>query len=142
MATDIPSEVKRIIKEQLDVDEKDIKPESTFIDDLGADSLGLVELVLPAGGGGETSIIVVLLSLAAPRLVFSAKQLLRPTRPCSESLERSCPPVHRAAGAAQALLAAPELARAHRRPATPELARAHHHRPPKRLAPKNSTANA
>ena len=40
------SEVKRIIKEQLDVDEKDIKPESTFIDDLGADSLGLVELVL------------------------------------------------------------------------------------------------
>ncbi len=46
MAIDIPSEVKRIIKEQLDVDEKDLKPESSFIDDLGADSLGLVELVL------------------------------------------------------------------------------------------------
>ena len=46
MAQDIPSEVKRIIKEQLDVDEKEIKPESSFIDDLGADSLGLVELVL------------------------------------------------------------------------------------------------
>jgi acyl carrier protein len=46
MAIDIPSEVKRIIREQLDVDEKDIKPESSFIDDLGADSLGLVELVL------------------------------------------------------------------------------------------------
>ena len=43
---DIAAEVKAIIKEQLDVDEKDIKPESTFIDDLGADSLGLVELVL------------------------------------------------------------------------------------------------
>jgi acyl carrier protein len=43
---DITAEVKRIIKEQLDVEEKDIKPESTFIDDLGADSLGLVELVL------------------------------------------------------------------------------------------------
>jgi acyl carrier protein len=43
---DITAEVKRIIKEQLDVDEKDIKPEATFIDDLGADSLGLVELVL------------------------------------------------------------------------------------------------
>jgi acyl carrier protein len=42
----ITAEVKRIIKVQLDVDEKDIKPESTFIDDLGADSLGLVELVL------------------------------------------------------------------------------------------------
>jgi acyl carrier protein len=43
---DITADVKRIIKEQLDVDEKDIKPEATFIDDLGADSLGLVELVL------------------------------------------------------------------------------------------------
>ncbi len=43
---DITAEVKRIIKEQLDVNEADIKPESTFIDDLGADSLGLVELVL------------------------------------------------------------------------------------------------
>jgi len=46
MAVDIAAEVKRIIKEQLDVDEKDISNESTFIDDLGADSLGLVELVL------------------------------------------------------------------------------------------------
>jgi len=43
---DIPAEVKRIIKEQLDVEEANIKLESTFIDDLGADSLGLVELVL------------------------------------------------------------------------------------------------
>lgn len=43
---DIAAEVKAIIREQLDVDEKDIKVESTFIDDLGADSLGLVELVL------------------------------------------------------------------------------------------------
>ena len=43
---DIEAKVKEIISQQLDVDEKDIKPESTFIDDLGADSLGLVELVL------------------------------------------------------------------------------------------------
>ena len=43
---DITAEVKKIIKEQLDVEEDDISPESTFIDDLGADSLGLVELVL------------------------------------------------------------------------------------------------
>jgi acyl carrier protein len=42
----IEAEVKRIIKDQLDVDEKNVKPESTFIEDLGADSLGLVELVL------------------------------------------------------------------------------------------------
>lgn len=46
MARDIEAEVKRIIKEQLDVEENDIKLEATFIDDLGADSLGLVELVL------------------------------------------------------------------------------------------------
>ena len=46
MAEEIAAQVKRIIKEQLDVDEKDIKPESTFIDDLGADSLAIVELVL------------------------------------------------------------------------------------------------
>lgn len=45
-ARDISNEVMRIIREQLDVDEKDVQPESTFIDDLGADSLGLVELVL------------------------------------------------------------------------------------------------
>ncbi len=43
---DVLAEVKKIIKEQLDVNEADIKSESSFIDDLGADSLGLVELVL------------------------------------------------------------------------------------------------
>ncbi|HRI64351.1 MAG TPA: acyl carrier protein [Polyangium sp.] len=43
---DIAAEVKKIIKEQLDVEDKDIKPEALFIDDLGADSLGTVELVL------------------------------------------------------------------------------------------------
>jgi acyl carrier protein len=50
MAKDIPTEVKRIIREQLDVDESAIKPEASFIDDLGADSLGLVELVLALEG--------------------------------------------------------------------------------------------
>jgi acyl carrier protein len=43
---DVLAEVKKIINEQLDVEEADIKSESAFIDDLGADSLGLVELVL------------------------------------------------------------------------------------------------
>jgi acyl carrier protein len=42
----IPGEVKRIIAEQLDVEEAKIVPTASFIDDLGADSLGLVELVL------------------------------------------------------------------------------------------------
>ena len=43
---DITAEVKRVIREQLDVDEKDVRPEATIQGDLGADSLGLVELVL------------------------------------------------------------------------------------------------
>jgi len=42
----IVAEVTAIIKDQLDVDEADIKPEASFLDDLGADSLGIVELVL------------------------------------------------------------------------------------------------
>lgn len=43
---DYAAEVKAIIKEQLEVDDGDVRPESTFLDDLGADSLGLAELVL------------------------------------------------------------------------------------------------
>ncbi len=43
---DIQAEVKRIIKNHLDVDDAALKPEASFIDDLKADSLGLVELVL------------------------------------------------------------------------------------------------
>ncbi|MHB0975908.1 MAG: acyl carrier protein [Candidatus Aquicultorales bacterium] len=38
--------VKGIIAEQLGVDEADVKPESSFVDDLGADSLDVVELVM------------------------------------------------------------------------------------------------
>jgi acyl carrier protein len=38
--------VKKIVAEQLGVNEGDIKPESTFVDDLGADSLDTVELVM------------------------------------------------------------------------------------------------
>lgn len=38
--------VKKIIEEQLGVDEKDIKPDSAFIEDLGADSLDIVELIM------------------------------------------------------------------------------------------------
>ena len=36
--------IKKIIAEQLGVDESEITPESHFIDDLGADSLDTVEL--------------------------------------------------------------------------------------------------
>ena len=38
--------VKKIIVEQLGVDESDIGMESSFIDDLGADSLDIVELIM------------------------------------------------------------------------------------------------
>lgn len=38
--------VKEIISQQLDVDVSVIKTESAFIEDLGADSLAIVELVL------------------------------------------------------------------------------------------------
>ena len=43
---DVASKVKQIIAEQLGVDEPEIKSESSFIDDLGADSLDTVELVM------------------------------------------------------------------------------------------------
>ena len=38
--------VKKIIAEQLDVDIAQVKPEASFVDDLGADSLDTVELVM------------------------------------------------------------------------------------------------
>lgn len=44
--SDIEQRVKKIVAEQLGVAEPDIKIESSFIDDLGADSLDTVELVM------------------------------------------------------------------------------------------------
>jgi acyl carrier protein len=38
--------VKKIVVEQLGVDEKDVVPTARFVDDLGADSLDLVELIM------------------------------------------------------------------------------------------------
>ena len=46
MATSIETRVKEIITEQLGVDEKEVTPDASFIDDLGADSLDTVELVM------------------------------------------------------------------------------------------------
>jgi acyl carrier protein len=45
MAT-IEEKIKKIICEQLDVAEKDVVPEASFVDDLGADSLDQVELIM------------------------------------------------------------------------------------------------
>jgi acyl carrier protein len=43
---DIEKRVKEIIVEQLGVNESEVTPEAKFVDDLGADSLDLVELVM------------------------------------------------------------------------------------------------
>ncbi|MBN9694769.1 MAG: acyl carrier protein [Zoogloea sp.] len=42
----IEQRVKKIVAEQLGVSESEIKNESSFVDDLGADSLDTVELVM------------------------------------------------------------------------------------------------
>ncbi len=42
----IEERVKKIIVEQLGVNENEVTPEAKFVDDLGADSLDLVELVM------------------------------------------------------------------------------------------------
>ncbi|MDC0182536.1 acyl carrier protein [Nitrosomonadales bacterium] len=44
--SDIEQRVRKIVSEQLGTDEDQIKNESSFIDDLGADSLDTVELVM------------------------------------------------------------------------------------------------
>lgn len=42
----IEARVKKIVAEQLGVNEAEVKNESSFVDDLGADSLDTVELVM------------------------------------------------------------------------------------------------
>jgi acyl carrier protein len=42
----VEEKVKNIIVEQLGVDNETVTPEASFIDDLGADSLDIVELVM------------------------------------------------------------------------------------------------
>ena len=42
----VEEKIKKIICEQLEVDEKDVIPEASFVDDLGADSLDQVELIM------------------------------------------------------------------------------------------------
>jgi acyl carrier protein len=42
----IETRVKKIIIDQLDVNEEQVTPEASFLDDLGADSLDTVELVM------------------------------------------------------------------------------------------------
>lgn len=46
MAASVEQRVKEIICEQLGVSEEEVTPEASFIEDLGADSLDIVELVM------------------------------------------------------------------------------------------------
>jgi acyl carrier protein len=46
MASAVEAKVKEIICEQLGVGEDDVTPDASFIEDLGADSLDIVELVM------------------------------------------------------------------------------------------------
>lgn len=46
MAGEVENKVKEIIAEQLGVPASDVTPEASFIEDLGADSLDIVELVM------------------------------------------------------------------------------------------------
>ena len=42
----VEEKLKQIIVEQLGVDENQVEPSASFVDDLGADSLDIVELVM------------------------------------------------------------------------------------------------
>jgi len=52
----VENRVKKIVAEQLGVNESEIKNESTFVDDLGADYLDTVELVMALEEEFETEI--------------------------------------------------------------------------------------
>ena len=46
MAASVEARVKEIVSEQLGVNENEVTSEASFIEDLGADSLDIVELVM------------------------------------------------------------------------------------------------
>lgn len=43
---EVLAKLKKLVVEKLTVNEEDIKPEASFVDDLGADSLDIVELIM------------------------------------------------------------------------------------------------
>lgn len=46
LTVEAQQKLRKIISEQLSVDEEDVVPEASFIEDLNADSLDLVELIM------------------------------------------------------------------------------------------------
>lgn len=55
-ATEIEARVKKIVVEQLGVKEDEVTADASFVDDLGADSLDTVELVMALEEEFETEI--------------------------------------------------------------------------------------
>jgi acyl carrier protein len=45
-AEEVTSKVKKVIADQLGLKENEVKPEASFLNDLGADSLDIVEMVM------------------------------------------------------------------------------------------------
>lgn len=45
-AAEIDAKLKEIVMDRLNVEEDQIKPEASFVEDLGADSLDIVELIM------------------------------------------------------------------------------------------------
>ena len=56
MSAETFEKVKKIVTEQLGVEEAEVKPEASFTNDLGADSLDTVELVMALEEEFETEI--------------------------------------------------------------------------------------
>ena len=56
MSNSIEERVNKIVVEQLGVKEEDVTPDASFVDDLGADSLDTVELVMALEEEFETEI--------------------------------------------------------------------------------------
>lgn len=54
--SDVEARVKSVVVEQLGVEESEVTNESSFVDDLGADSLDTVELVMALEEEFETEI--------------------------------------------------------------------------------------
>ena len=54
--SNIEDRVRKIVAEQLGVKEEEVKSEASFVDDLGADSLDTVELVMALEEEFETEI--------------------------------------------------------------------------------------
>jgi len=54
--SNIEDRVKKIVAEQLGVKEEEVKAEASFVDDLGADALDTVELVMALEEEFETEI--------------------------------------------------------------------------------------